>query len=260
MGSRVISRMVLLAREMFYRKKCSLGVGPPRLSNHRGLQPQVCSAYPVSATGWKCPLIHSAHLSPSELQMEQSTPNYLSPEEHSRCRSGFSLPGGTQSKERGSGKSGHKPVASDLLSASSNSDTHGPAMLPKALQQQLPPRGPLPKGQPPWSLNRDVTSSERPSWPTAARGVPGSLSATSPWPVGLADSSCSAFLSCFCFLFLLYFVFFFAAAEDQQHQSGRSRCCGMSRALTSLSLNSAPLILNNCILHWDSSRIPNKTQ
>lgn len=259
MGSRVISRMVLLAREMFYRKKCSLGVGPPRLSNHRGLQPQVCSAYPVSATGWKCPLIHSAHLSPSELQMEQSTPNYLSPEEHSRCRSGFSLPGGTQSKERGSGKSGHKPVASDLLSASSNSDTHGPAMLPKALQQQLPPRGPLPKGQPPWSLNRDVTSSERPSWPTAARGVPGSLSATSPWPVGLADSSCSAFFSCFCFLFLLYFVFF-AAAEDQQHQSGRSRCCGMSRALTILSLNSAPLILNNCILHWDSSRIPNKTQ
>ena len=134
--------------------------------------------------------------------MEQSTPNYLSSEEHSRCRSGFSLPGGTQSKERGSGKSGHKPVASDLLSASSNSDTHGPVMLPKALYQQLPPRGPLPKGQPPWSLNRDVTSSERPSWPTTARGVPRSLSTMSPWPVGLADSSCSAF----CFLFLLCFL------------------------------------------------------
>ena len=41
------------------------------------------------------------------------------------------------------------------------------------------------------------------------------------------------------FLFLVSSLFFvsFAAAEDQQHQSGRSRCCGMSWALTSLSLN-----------------------
>ena len=58
--------MVLLASESFYRINCSLGINPSRLSNHRGLQPQVCSAHPVSATGWKCPLIHSAHLTFSQ--------------------------------------------------------------------------------------------------------------------------------------------------------------------------------------------------
>ena len=86
--------------------------------------------------------------------MEQSTPNYLSPEEHACCRSGFSSPLGTQSKERGSGKSGPKPVASDLLSAPSNADTLDPAMLPKPLWQQLPPHGHLPKGQLPPTPSR----------------------------------------------------------------------------------------------------------
>ena len=104
--------------------------------------------------------------------MEQSTPNYLSPEEHACCRSGFSSPLGTQSKERGSGKSGPKPVASDLLSASSNADTLDPAMLPKPLRQQLPPMDTFPRGSC-LPLHRDVTSSERPSWPTPAGEAPG---------------------------------------------------------------------------------------